>query len=298
MTESKRLLSTEEEDRIIEEAYQDVLNAYLASNHRRKTEIIERAFRFAREAHRGVLRLTGEPYIMHPLAVAQIVISELGLGSTSICAALLHDVTEDTELTSEDIEAAFGPRIASIVEGLSKISGGIFGDKASVEAENFRKLLLSMSTDVRVVLIKMADRLHNMRTLGSMRPAKQAKIVRETHYIYAPLAHRLGLNKIKTELEDLAFRYEQPEAYADIMSKISESADRRRRIVEEFVTPVKEKLDAAGFKYEIKARVKSACSIWNKMQRKNIPFEEVYDIYAVRVIFDKDENALQKIRYW
>ena len=291
-------MSPEEEDRMIEEAYKDVLNAYLASNHRKKVEIIERAFRFAKEAHKGVRRRSGEPYILHPIAVAKIVISELGLGSTSICAAFLHDVVEDTDYTKEDIEANFGPKIASIVEGLTKISGGIFGDKASLQAENFRKLLLSMSTDIRVVLIKMADRLHNMRTLGSMRPEKQYKIAGETLYVYAPLAHRLGLFKIKDELEDLAFKYEHPQKYADIVAKVNESERHREEIVEKFVAPVRAKLDAAGFKYEIKARVKSAYSIFNKMQTKKIPFEEIYDIYAVRVIFENDDDALERLRCW
>lgn len=293
-----KILSPEEEDRIIEEAYKDVLNAYLASNHRKKVEIIERAFRFAKEAHKGVRRRSGEPYILHPIAVAKIVISELGLGSTSICAAFLHDVVEDTDYTKEDIEANFGPKIASIVEGLTKISGGIFGDKASLQAENFRKLLLSMSSDIRVVLIKMADRLHNMRTLGSMRPEKQYKIAGETLYVYAPLAHRLGLFKIKGELEDLAFKYEHPQKYAEIIAKVNESERHREEIVEEFVRPVREKLDAAGFKYEIKARVKSAYSIYNKMETKKIPFEEIYDIYAVRVIFENDDDALERLRCW
>ena len=291
-------MSPEEEDRMIEDAYQDVLRAYLSSNHRKKVEIIERAFRFAKAAHKGVRRRSGEPYILHPIAVAKIVISELGLGSTSICAAFLHDVVEDTEFTKEDIAANFGDKIASIVEGLTKISGGIFGDKASLQAENFRKLLLSMSTDIRVVLIKMADRLHNMRTLGSMRPEKQYKIAGETLYVYAPLAHRLGLYKIKDELEDLAFKYEHPQKYAEIMAKVSESEQHRAEIVEEFVGPVREKLDAAGFKYEIKARVKSAYSIYNKMETKKVPFEEIYDIYAVRVIFENDDDSLERIRCW
>lgn len=290
--------SPQEEENIVKAAYQDLLHAYLSSNHRKKVEIIERAYRFAKEAHKGVRRRSGEPYILHPIAVAKIVISELGLGSTSICAALLHDVVEDTEFTREDIEAAFGKKIADIVEGLTKISGGIFGDKASIQAENFRKLLLSMSADVRVVLIKMADRLHNMRTLGSMRPEKQYKIAGETLYVYAPLAHRLGLFKIKMELEDLAFKYEHPQAYAWIMGKLSETEGQREKIVEEFVKPVKEKLDAAGFKYEIKARMKSAYSIFNKMETKKVPFEEIYDIYAVRVIFENDDDSLEKIRCW
>ena len=216
----------EEEDRIVEKAYGEVLQAYLQSNHRKKVEIIEKAYRFAKEAHKGVRRRSGEPYILHPIAVAKIVISELGLGSTSICAAFLHDVVEDTDYTKEDIEAVFGTKIASIVEGLTKISGGIFGDKASIQAENFRKLLLSMSTDIRVVLIKMADRLHNMRTLGSMRPEKQYKIAGETLYVYAPLAHRLGLFSIKQELEDLAFKYEHPQKYAEIMAKVEQEIGR------------------------------------------------------------------------
>lgn len=292
------MMTPEEEDKMIEDAYQDVLKAYLASNHRKKVEIIERAFRFAKAAHKGVRRRSGEPYILHPIAVAKIVISELGLGSTSICAAFLHDVVEDTEFTKEDIEAAFGSKIASIVEGLTKISGGIFGDKASLQAENFRKLLLSMSTDIRVVLIKMADRLHNMRTLGSMRPEKQYKIAGETLYVYAPLAHRLGLYKIKDELEDLAFKYEHPQAYAEIMRKVSQGERHREEIVEEFVAPVRKKLDAAGFKYEIKARVKSAYSIFNKMETKKVSFEEVYDIYAVRVIFENDDDSLERLRCW
>lgn len=292
------MMTPEEEDKMIEDAYQDVLKAYLASNHRKKVEIIERAFRFAKAAHKGVRRRSGEPYILHPIAVAKIVISELGLGSTSICAAFLHDVVEDTEFTKEDIEAAFGSKIASIVEGLTKISGGIFGDKASLQAENFRKLLLSMSTDIRVVLIKMADRLHNMRTLGSMRPEKQYKIAGETLYVYAPLAHRLGLYKIKDELEDLAFKYEHPQTYAEIMRKVSQGERHREEIVEEFVAPVREKLDAAGFKYEIKARVKSAYSIFNKMETKKVSFEEVYDIYAVRVIFENDDDSLERLRCW
>lgn len=293
-----RQMTPQEEDQMIESAYQEVLKAYLASNHRKKVEIIERAYRFAKEAHKGVRRRSGEPYILHPVAVAKIVISELGLGSTSICSALLHDVVEDTEYTKEDIEANFGKKIADIVEGLTKISGGIFGDKASVQAENFRKLLLSMSTDIRVVLIKMADRLHNMRTLGSMRPEKQYKIAGETLYVYAPLAHRLGLFKIKQELEDLAFRYEHPQRYKEIMEYLDQSQQHRQTIVDEFVAPVRKKLDEAGFVYEIEARVKSAYSIYNKMEKKKVSLDEIYDIYAVRVVFENDDDTMEKIRCW
>lgn len=292
-------ISQADDERMIGQAYSDLLQAYLSSNHRKKAEIIEKAFRFANAAHKGVRRRSGEPYIMHPLAVAKIVISELGLGSTSICAALLHDVVEDTEYTREDIEANFGTKIADIVEGLTKISGGIFGDKASIQAENFRKLLLSMSSDVRVVLIKMADRLHNMRTLGSMRPEKQYKIAGETLYVYAPLAHRLGLYQIKTELEDLAFKYEHPAKYEEIVRMIAETESSRESIVEKFVAPVRKKLDAAGFQYEIKARVKSAYSIYRKMQTKHVSFNEIYDLYAVRCIFENDDSVQdEKLRCW
>jgi len=293
-----RNITPEEEDRMIEDAFADVLNGYLRSNHRKKVEIIERAYRFAKEAHKGVRRRSGEPYILHPIAVAKIASQEIGLGSTSICAALLHDVVEDTDYTVEDIEQHFGPKIAQLVEGLTKISGGIFGDKASAQAENFRKLLLTMSEDIRVVLIKMADRLHNMRTLGSMAPNKQYKIAGETLYIYAPLAHRLGLFAIKTELEDLAFKYEHPKTYEKISMKIAESEAKRAAVYTDFSQPIKEKLDAMGLKYEAKARLKSVYSIWNKMETKHVPFEEVYDLYAMRIVFDCDDPAQEKSICW
>ena len=286
------------EDKIVEAAFNELVKCYLESNHRKKVDLITRAFNFAKDAHKGARRRSGEPYIMHPIAVARIVVEELGLGSTSICAALLHDVVEDSDYTREDIEQAFGPKIADIVEGVTKISGGIFGDKASLQAESFRKLLLSMSTDIRVILVKMADRLHNMRTLGSMRPEKQYKIAGETLYVYAPLAHRLGLSKIKYELEDLAFKYEHPQKYREIIEKVNETEEYREAIVEEFVAPVKKMLDKAGFKYEMKARVKSAYSIYKKMETKKIPFEEIYDVYAVRVIFDNEDDSLEKIKCW
>jgi GTP pyrophosphokinase len=283
---------------MIEAAYADLLDGYLKSNHRKKVEIIERAYHFAKEAHKGVRRRSGEPYILHPIAVAKIASQEIGLGSTSICAALLHDVVEDTDYTVEDIEQHFGPKIAQLVEGLTKISGGIFGDKASAQAENFRKLLLTMSEDIRVVLIKMADRLHNMRTLGSMAPNKQYKIAGETLYIYAPLAHRLGLFAIKTELEDLAFKYEHPKAYEEISRKIKESESRRSAIYTDFSLPIKKKLDELGLKYEAKARLKSVYSIWNKMETKHLPFEEVYDLYAMRIVFECDDISKEKGICW
>ncbi len=231
--------------------------------------------------------VSGEPYIMHPIAVASIVCNEIGLGSTSICAALLHDVVEDTDYTVEDIENIFGPKIAQIVDGLTKISGGIFGDRASAQAENFKKLLLTMSNDIRVILIKIADRLHNMRTLGSMLPNKQYKIAGETLYIYAPLANRLGLYKIKTELENLSFKYEHPEEYAEIIEeKLNATAAERDKVFNDFTAPIRTQLDKMGLKYRILARVKSIYSIWNKMQTKHVPFEEIYDLLAVRIIFE------------
>lgn len=283
---------------MIEAAFQNVLQGYIRSNHRKKVEVIERAFRFAKEAHKGIRRRSGEPYILHPIEVARIASQEIGLGSTSICAALLHDVVEDTDYTVEDIEQHFGPKIARIVEGLTKISGGIFGDKASAQAENFRKLLLTMSEDIRVVLIKMADRLHNMRTLGSMAPNKQYKIAGETLYIYAPLAHRLGLFAIKTELEDLSFKYEHPAAYQRISEQIAETEAKRQEAYDDFATPIIDNLRATGLEFEAKYRLKSVYSIWHKMETKKIPFEEVYDLYAMRIIFDCDDQAEEKRICW
>ncbi len=291
-------LTPEEEEQLIESEFQDVLNGYLKSNHRKKVEIIERAFRFAKKAHGGIRRRSGEPYILHPIAVAKIASQEIGLGSTSICAALLHDVVEDTDYTVEDIEAQFGKKIAQLVSGLTKISGGIFGDQASAQAENFRKLLLTMSEDIRVVLIKMADRLHNMRTLGSMAPNKQYKIAGETLYIYAPLAHRLGLFEIKTELEDLSFKYEHPKSYERISELIRQSEARRSEVYNDFSAPIKEKLDTMGLKYEAQSRLKSVYSIWRKMEAKHVPFEEVYDLYAMRIIFDCEDQSKEKEICW
>ena len=281
------------EEQLVNKAFKHLLETYMASPHRKKEEIITKAFNFAREAHKGVRRLSGEPYIMHPIAVAQIACEEMGLGSTSICAALLHDVVEDTDYTVEDIENIFGSKIAQIVDGLTKISGGIFGDRASAQAENFKKLLLTMSDDIRVILIKICDRLHNMRTLESQAPNKQYKIAGETLYIYAPLANRLGLNKIKTELENLSFKFEHPEEYASIEAKLASTQEQREILFQQFTDPIRQALDQMGIQYEIKARIKSPYSIWNKMQSKHVAFEEIYDILAVRIIFtpkNKDEE--------
>ncbi|WP_028896838.1 bifunctional (p)ppGpp synthetase/guanosine-3',5'-bis(diphosphate) 3'-pyrophosphohydrolase [Prevotella sp. HUN102] len=281
----KHEMSEAERETMVDEAFQHLVDTYLASRHRKKVDIITKAFNFARQAHKGVRRLSGEPYIMHPIAVAQIACEEIGLGSTSICSALLHDVVEDTDYTVEDISNIFGPKIAQIVDGLTKISDAIFGGQASAQAENFKKLLLTMSDDIRVILIKICDRLHNMRTLQSQPANKQYKIAGETLYIYAPLANRLGLNKIKTELENLSFRYEHPDTFKAIEEKLASTQEQRDTLFDAFTAPIRAELDRMGIDYELKARVKSPYSIWNKMQNKHVPFEEIYDILAVRIIF-------------
>ncbi len=286
------------DDALVQKEFDALLQDYLNSNHRKKTAIITKAFNFAKAAHKGLKRRSGEPYILHPISVARIVLNEIGLGSTSICSALLHDVVEDTDYTVEDISNHFGPKIAQIVEGLTKISGGVFGEKASEQAENFRKLLLTMSEDIRVILIKIADRLHNMRTLGSMPPAKQYKIAGETEYIYAPLAHRLGLFRIKTELENLSFKYDHPETYHEIEQRLEAEKDALLRFYMEFSKPIREKLENQGYEFELKERIKSVYSIWNKMSTRNIPFEEVYDILALRIIFEPKEGIDEKVQCW
>ena len=296
--ENKKEEDRAEDNLIIEAEFNALIQDYLNSNHRRKVEIITKAFNIANEAHKGARRRSGEPYIMHPLAVARIVCNEIGLGSTSICCALLHDVVEDTDYTVEDMKALFGEKIAIIVDGLTKISTSMFDKNISMQAENFRKLLLTMSDDIRVILIKIADRLHNMRTLGSMLPAKQHKIAGETMFIYAPLAHRLGLFAIKTELEELSFKYENPEAFDDISQKLQETFGKRENIYQHFASPVIDRLNQLGIKYEIKAREKSVYSIWNKMQAKSVPFEEIYDIFAVRIIFENDDKETEKKKCW
>ena len=273
------------DDKLINDAFQRLLDDYLASRHRKKVDLITKAFNFARQAHKGVRRLSGEPYIMHPIAVAHIACSEIGLGSTSICSALLHDVVEDTDYTVEDISNIFGPKIAQIVDGLTKISGGIFGEQASAQAENIKKLLLTMSDDIRVILIKIADRLHNMRTLESQPANKQYKIAGETLYIYAPLANRLGLNKIKSELENLSFRFEHPEEYASIQKKLEKTQASRHELFDQFTAPIEDSLKRLGISYQIKERVKTPYSIWSKMQNKHVTFDDIYDILAVRIIF-------------
>ena len=295
MSEENKIL---DEDKMIEDEFQALLDDYLSSNHRKKVDVITKAFNLAYDAHKGSRRRSGEPYIMHPLAVARIVSREIGLGSTSISAALLHDVVEDTDYTVEDLEMIFGERVARIVDGLTKISSGMFGSNVSAQAENFRKLLLTMSNDIRVILIKIADRLHNMRTLSSMAPAKQYKITGETNYIYAPLAHRLGLFAIKTELEELCFKYEHPKTFEEITAKIKETAADRNEIYENFAVPVKVALNKMDIEYEMRARVKSIYSIWNKMEKKQVDLHEIYDIFAVRIIFEIYPGMDEKKQCW
>ncbi|MDE5612257.1 MAG: RelA/SpoT family protein, partial [Odoribacter sp.] len=258
---------------------------------------IKEAFEFANEAHKGVRRRSGEPYIMHPLAVARIATQEIGLGTTSVIAALLHDVVEDTDYTVEDISNLFGAKVATIVDGLTKISG-VMGSDTSQQAESFRKMILTLADDVRVILIKIADRLHNMRTLASMPEHKQVKIASETLYIYAPLAHRMGLHAIKTELEDLSMKYEHPEEYEMIARKIEAYERQFSALFEEFIKPIREQLDKNGYEYGITARTKSVYSVWSKMQRRNISFDEIYDLLAVRIVFKPKEGQPEKWQCW
>ncbi|MFI5140975.1 MAG: RelA/SpoT family protein [Bacteroidia bacterium] len=270
----------------------EILNRYkkLLTTSRRRLEkgdkeLIRKAFELAVEAHKDMRRKTGEPYIYHPIAVAQICAEEIGLGTTSIICGLLHDTVEDTEITLADIEGMFGERVAKIIDGLTKISG-VFDQTSSLQAENFRKMLLTLSDDIRVILIKLADRLHNMRTLDSMARDKQIKIASETLYLYAPLAHRLGLNAIKTELEDLGLKFTHTEAYDEIIEKLEESEPERKKFIQKFIEPIKDILKEQGFKCKIYGRPKSVFSIYNKIKNKGVPFEEIYDLFAIRIITD------------
>jgi len=269
-----------------EQLYEKLISGYLNSAHRKKVDLIQKAYNFANHAHEGATRVTGEPYMVHPLSVAIIASQEMGLGSTSICAALLHDSLYDTDYTIDDIENIFGTKIAQIVDGLTKISGGIFGSQAETDAENLKKLLLTMSEDIRVILIKICDRLDNMRHMEREDEDKRRKIAGETLYLYAPLANRLGLNTIKSELEDLSFHYEHPDEYEKIEKNLAHTNAQRETLFEEFTAPIRETLDKMGMKYTIKARVKSPYSIWNKMQKKGVPFDEIYDILAVRIVYE------------
>ncbi len=260
-------------------------------------ELIRRAFFLAKEAHKGVLRRSGEPYILHPIAVAKIVVEEIGLGVKSVAAALLHDVVEDTAYTVEEIKTIFGEKIAYMVDGLTKMAGVVNTD-TSKQAAYFRKVLLTLSDDVRVILIKIADRLHNMRTMASMPRDKQVKISSETLYLFAPLAYRLGLYAIKTELEDLSLRYRYPEQYFEIVRKLDETDPDRSEFIDRFIAPIRQRLSENGIEFTIAGRVKSIFSIWAKMQRKGIPFEDVYDLFAIRIVFKPMELIPEKSQCW
>ena len=291
MSEEKTLPDIKEghdqERKEILKRYRHLLRAIGAKANAGDKKQIRQAFEMALEAHKNMRRKSGEPYIFHPLAVAQIVASEIGLGPTSVVCALLHDVVEDTEISLEDIKLEFGAKVAKIVDGLTKISG-VFDLNTSEQAENFRKLLLTLTDDVRVILIKIADRLHNMRTLDSMARNKQLKIASETASIYAPLAHRLGLYAVKSELEDLVMKYTEADMYRTIARRLSETKRERSRYINEFIKPLKERLEAAGLKFQIYGRPKSIFSIYNKIKNKGVEFEQVYDLFAIRVVLDSE----------
>ena len=289
---------TAEDEALIKEKWDDLL--YSCTKICKNDEdwnFIKRAFFLAKEAHEGVRRRSGEPYLLHPIAVAKIVIEEIGLGVKSVVAALLHDVVEDTEYTVEDMERIFGPKIASMVDGLTKMAG-VFNADTSEQAEYFRKVLLTLSDDVRVILIKIADRLHNMRTLGSMPLNKQIKITGETIYLFAPLAYRLGLYSIKSELEDLCMKYRFPQQYAEITRKLQESEASRKEFIDKFNAPIIAALNRDNINYEISGRVKSVYSIWSKMQRKQISFEEIYYLFAIRIVFKPLPFPSEKTQCW
>lgn len=285
MQQQQPVIDLEAEKKEILKRYRALLRACRRTLQKGDKILIRKAFDIALEAHKNMRRKSGEPYIYHPIAVANICAEEIGLGTTSVVCALLHDVVEDTDLTLDDIKRLFGAKEAKIIDGLTKISG-VFDQSSSLQAENFRKMLLTLSDDVRVILIKLADRLHNMRTLESMKRDKQLKIASETLYLYAPLAHRLGLNAIKTELEDLGLKYTEPEVFNDIEQRLLESEPERKKFITKFMVPIKEILDEQGLKAKIIGRPKSIYSINNKIKNKGVPFEEIYDLFAIRIIID------------
>jgi len=285
----KYTLNEEQERKEILRQYRSLLRSLRAKLKKGDKELVRNAFEMAAEAHKTMRRKSGEPYILHPLGVARICVEEIGLGIRSTICALLHDTVEDTDITLEDVEREFGSEIARIVDGLTKISN-VIDTNTSAQAENFKKILLTLTDDPRVILIKLADRLHNMRTLDYMKREKQLKIASETVWVYAPLAHRMGLYNIKTEMEDLAMKYLEPEAYKDIARKLAETKRERTRYINEFIRPLKEKLQKAGFDFEIYGRPKSIHSIWNKIKKKAVAFEEVYDLFAIRVILNSPQE--------
>lgn len=304
--------ATPEEEAYIQQEFEGLLQDYAHTRKGDKAELIRQVFEFAKRAHGDARRLTGEPYICHPLAVARIVAHDIGMGSTTISAALLHDVVKETDVTFEEIDDTFGERIGNLVRGLTRISGGHVrfvtdgtGDSQhqviknpEEQAENFRNLLLTMSENVRVIIVKIADRLHNMRTLSALPPLKQKRIANETLYLYAPLAYRLGFYGIKTELEDLSLQYEHPDIYADLKQKLQDSEESRDRLFKTFSAPIVGLLDGLGLKYTLKMRMKSIYSIYNKMRTKHVPFEEVYDLYAARIVFQPQTEESEKTDCW
>jgi GTP pyrophosphokinase len=290
----------DDEDRnLIQVEYDGLINNLLRCNKPGDKELIDKAFKIANEAHWNMRRKSGEPYIIHPISVAKIVNREIGLGAKSIAVSLLHDVVEDTEYSLEDVARDFDPKIASLIDGLTKISGTYNKENSSsLQAENFRKMLLTLSDDLRVILIKIADRLHNMRTLDSMPEHKKMKVAGETIFLYAPLAHRLGLYAIKSELEDLSFKFRQPQIYEEISSKLRHSEKKNLSLINKFSLPIIEKLTQAGLEFDISGRPKSIFSIWKKMQAKNVPFEEIYDVLAIRIVFEPTQGIPEKTQCW
>lgn len=285
------------ENKLIQDKFNELLDVASIVTRKEQIEVITKAFKVANSAHANMRRKSGEPYILHPIAVAKIATDEIGLGTKSIVSSLLHDVVEDTDMTIEDIELQFGEKIALLVDGLTKISG-VFINRSGLQAENFRKILMTMADDLRVVIIKLADRLHNMRTLESMPPNKQIKIAGETLFIYAPLAHRLGLHAIKSELEDLCLKYLHPNDYELISARIKETEKKRLTYINRFALPITSRLNEEGFSYDISGRPKSIYSIWNKMETKNISFDEVFDLFAIRVVFDPKPDIPEKAQCW
>lgn len=288
--------SLELEKKVILKEYRRLLRSLKKNVSTRDKAQIRKAFELAAESHNNMRRKSGEPYVLHPIEVARIVSEEMGLDSTSIICALLHDVVEDTEITLEEIETTFNKEVAKIVDGLTKIAG-IFDLNSSIQAENFRKLLLTLNDDIRVILIKLADRLHNMRTLESLNREKQLKIASETMFLYAPLAHRMGLYSTKTELEDLSLKYTEPDLYKDIAEKLQEKKRERTKFIADFIRPLKEELEKRGFNFEIYGRPKSIYSIYNKIKFKGVPFEEIYDLFAIRIIL-KSAPEKEKSDCW
>jgi GTP pyrophosphokinase len=286
------------EDQKVNELLEQLIKNCSYCKSAKDEKLIRKAFKMANEAHKGMRRKSGDPFIIHPLEVAIIVSEEIGLGVTSTVSAILHDVVEDTDLTIEDIENAFGEKTASIIDGLTKISGVFDKESNSLQAENFRKMLLTLSDDVRVIFIKLADRLHNMRTLGSLPRNKQIKIAGETIYLYAPLAHRLGLHAVKSELEDLSLKYRYPDVYNEISEKIKLTEERRLHLINHFSLPIIDALETMGFTFNISGRPKSIYSIWQKMHQKKVSFEEIYDIFAIRIVFEPKADIPEKTQCW